>query len=60
MLYKCKEKIEAEMEGKSLEEDEREQLNLLCKEDKELHMEMVILKKASVGSISHDPVKNSV
>ena len=47
MLYKWKEKIEAESEGKSLEEDEREELKRLRKENRELRMEKEILKKAS-------------
>lgn len=47
MLYKWKDKIEAEREGKSLEEDEREELKRLRKEVKELRMEKEILKKAS-------------
>ena len=47
MLYKWKEKIEAEVEGKALEEGEREELKRLRKENKELRMEKGILKKAS-------------
>jgi transposase len=47
MLYKWKEKIEAEQEGKALQEDEREELKRLRKENKELRMEKEILKKAS-------------
>jgi transposase len=47
MLYKWKEKIEAEVEGKALEEGEREELKRLRKENKELRMEKEILKKAS-------------
>lgn len=47
MLYKWKEKFEAEQEGKTLEEDEREELKRLRKEVKELRMEKEILKKAS-------------
>lgn len=47
MLYKWKEKIEAELEGKALEESEREELKRLRKENKELRMEKEILKKAS-------------
>ena len=47
MLYKWKEKIEAEQEGKVLQEDEREELKRLRKEVKELRMEKEILKKAS-------------
>lgn len=47
MLYKWKEKIEAEQEGKALVEDERAELMRLRKENKELRMEKEILKKAS-------------
>ena len=47
MLYKWKEKIEAEQEGNTLQEDEREELKRLRKEVKELRMEKEILKKAS-------------
>lgn len=47
MLYKWKEKVEAQLEGKSLTEDEREELKRLRKENKELRMEKEILKKAS-------------
>jgi transposase len=47
MLYKWKEKIEAEQEGKALQEDVREELKRLRKENKELRMEKEILKKAS-------------
>lgn len=47
LLYKWKEKIEAELEGKALVEDEREELKRLRKEVKELRMEKEILKKAS-------------
>ena len=47
MLYKWKDKIEAECEGKALKEDEREELKRLRKEVKELRMEKEILKKAS-------------
>ena len=47
MLYKWKEKIEADQEGKVLQEDEREELKRLRKEVKELRMEKEILKKAS-------------
>jgi transposase len=47
MLYKWKDKIEAEREGKALKEDEREELKRLRKEVKELRMEKEILKKAS-------------
>lgn len=47
MLYKWKEKIEAELEGKALVEDERAELIRLRKEVKDLRMEKEILKKAS-------------
>lgn len=47
MLYKWKEKVEAELEGKVLVEDERTELKRLRKEVKELRMEKEILKKAS-------------
>lgn len=47
MLYKWKEKIEAERDGKALIEDERSELIRLRKENKELRMEKEILKKAS-------------
>lgn len=47
MLYKWKEKLEAEREGKALAEDERSELKRLRREVKELRMEKEILKKAS-------------
>lgn len=47
MLYRWKEKIEQQLEGKVLVEDEREELKRLRKENKELRMEKEILKKAS-------------
>lgn len=47
MLYKWKEKQEAEKSGNVLSEDERAELKLLRKEVKELRMEKEILKKAS-------------
>ena len=47
MLYRWKEKIEAQLEGKVLSEDERSELKLLRKEVKTLRMEKEILKKAS-------------
>jgi transposase len=47
LLYKWKEKIEKELEGKSLSVDERDELKKLRKEVKELRMEKEILKKAS-------------
>ncbi len=49
MLYKWKEKIEAQLEGQVLAEDERAELKRLRKENKELRMEKEILKKASGG-----------
>lgn len=47
LLYKWKEKVEAQREGVTLVEDEREELKRLRKEVKELRMEKEILKKAS-------------
>lgn len=47
MLYRWKEKIEASESGKTLVEDERDELKRLRKENKELRMEKEILKKAS-------------
>ena len=47
MLYRWKEQIEAQLEGKSLSVDEREELKRLRKENKNLRMEKEILKKAS-------------
>jgi len=47
MLYKWKEAIETQLEGKILAEDEREELKRLRKENKRLRMEKEILKKAS-------------
>ena len=47
MLYKWKEKIEAELEGTVLVEDERTELKRLRQENKVLRMEKEILKKAS-------------
>ena len=47
LLYKWKEKIEAEKSGNALPEDERRELKRLRKENKELRMEKEILKKAS-------------
>ena len=47
LLYKWKEKLEAELEGKMLGEDEREELKRLRKEVKALRTEKEILKKAS-------------
>jgi transposase len=45
MLWK--QQIEAQQQGKSLAEDEREELKRLRKENKLLRMEKDILKKAS-------------
>lgn len=47
MLYRWKEQIESQLEGKSITVDEREELNRLRKENKNLRMEKEILKKAS-------------
>ena len=47
MLYRWKEQIESQLEGKSISVDEREELNRLRKENKNLRMEKEILKKAS-------------
>ena len=47
LLYKWKEKIEAEKEGQDMTDNEREELKRLRKEVKELRMEKEILKKAS-------------
>lgn len=47
ILYRWKEKLESQLEGKSLSEDEREELKHLRKENKTLRMEKEILKKAS-------------
>ncbi len=47
MLYRWKEQIESQLEGKSLSVDEREELKRLRKENKNLRMEKEILKKAS-------------
>ena len=47
LLYKWKEKIEAEKEGQDMTNNEREELKRLRKEVKELRMEKEILKKAS-------------
>lgn len=47
LLYKWKEKIEAEQEGQDMTDNEREELKRLRKEVKELRMEKEILKKAS-------------
>jgi transposase len=47
ILYRWKDKIESQLEGKSLSVDEREELKRLRKENKNLRMEKEILKKAS-------------
>jgi transposase len=47
MLYRWKEQMEQQQEGKVLVEGEREELKRLRKEVKELRMEKEILKKAS-------------
>lgn len=47
LLYKWKDKIEAERGGKDLSKDEREELLQLRKENRTLRMEKEILKKAS-------------
>ncbi len=47
MLYRWKEQIESQLEGKSLSIDERDELKRLRKENKNLRMEKEILKKAS-------------
>jgi transposase len=47
MLYRWKEQIESQREGKSLSVDEREELKQLRKDIKNLRMEKEILKKAS-------------
>jgi transposase len=47
MLYRWKEQIESQLQGKSLSVDERDELKQLRKENKNLRMEKEILKKAS-------------
>ena len=47
ILYRWKDKVEAQLEGKVLSEDERHELKQLRKEVKTLRMEKEILKKAS-------------
>jgi len=47
MLYRWKELHEQKITGKTLVEDEREELKRLRKENKELRMEKEVLKKAS-------------
>jgi transposase len=53
ILYRWKDKITSDLEGKSLSTDEREELIRLRKENKNLRMEKEILKKASVGMPHH-------
>ena len=50
MLYRWKDHIETQLEGKTLSMDERNELKQLRKEVKNLRMEKEILKKASVSS----------
>ena len=47
ILYRWKQHIEEQQQGKELAEDEREELKRLRKENKNLRMEKEILKKAS-------------
>ncbi len=47
LLYKWKERVLAQREGKVLSDDEREELKSLRKEVKLLRMEKDVLKKAS-------------
>ncbi len=47
MLYRWKDQIETQLEGKTLTIDERKELKALRKENKNLRMEKEILKKAS-------------
>jgi transposase len=47
LLYRWKQQIEGQQQGKSLAEDEREELKRLRKENKLLRIEKDILKKAS-------------
>ncbi len=47
LLYKWKDKYDAQQQGISLEESEREELKRLRKENRTLRMEKEILKKAS-------------
>lgn len=53
LLYRWKEKVEEQLTGKAISEDERAELKRLRKENKELRMEKEILKKASVGVPHH-------
>lgn len=47
MLYRWKDQVEAQLEGKTLSVDERTELKQLRKDVKTLRMEKEILKKAS-------------
>lgn len=47
MLYRWKDQVEAQLEGKTLSVDERTELKQLRKDNKTLRMEKEILKKAS-------------
>ena len=47
LLYRWKDSIEEKQAGSALSEDERAELKMLRKENKELRMEKEILKKAS-------------
>ncbi len=51
LLYKWKDKVEAERDGTALSESERDELKQLRREVKQLRIEKEILKKASVDSI---------
>ncbi len=51
--YRWKDKIASNLGGKSLSTDEREELILLRKGNKNLRMEKEVLKKASVGMPHH-------
>jgi transposase len=57
ILYRWKDKIVSDLEGKSLSTDEREELIRLRKENKNMRMEKEILKKSSVGMPHHLFVK---
>lgn len=47
LLYRWKDKLEAQAEGRALAESEREELKRLRKENRNLRIEKDILKKAS-------------
>jgi transposase len=53
ILYRWKDKITSDLEGKSLSTDEREELIRLRKENKNLRMKKEILRKPSVGMPLH-------